>query len=131
MIGATPDAMIDEILVELKCPFSMRHLKPQEIEKLSKSQQQSFFCKKEGNKLKVKENHCYLWQIQTQMYVCKAKECLFVVQTPNGINVEQINFAPETYMPALEKAKIDYKYVFVPEFFEQRIPRKLEPFKLH
>jgi hypothetical protein len=71
-LAATPDGLvIDEagqiIVVEVKCPISCRE-----------SNIKVDYVKEE----KLKKTHPYFFQVQVQMYLCKATKCHFFVFSP-------------------------------------------------
>ncbi len=78
-LGASPDAIGSDFLIEIKCPYSLRKTTPFDLESLSASQRSSFFCKKIGNSLVLKNTHKYYYQVQCQMYVTGVKKTYFVV----------------------------------------------------
>jgi hypothetical protein len=82
-LGASPDAVVHDPstevqfgVAEVKCLYSVQSMKPQEAAKSPK-----FFCFLEGEKLKLKQTHNYICQVQGQMALtrtitsarCKAK----------------------------------------------------------
>ena len=93
-LGASPDAVVHDPssksqfgVAEVKCPYSVRSMKPQEAAKSP-----TFFCSLEGEKLKLKQSHCYFCQVQGQMALTEREWCDFIVYTERGISVERIKF---------------------------------------
>ena len=93
-LGASPDAVVHDPsaesqfgLAEIKCPYSVRNMTPQEAAK-----SQSFFCSLEENELKLKRTHGYFCQIQGQMAITERAWCDFVVYTEKGVSVQRIPF---------------------------------------
>ncbi len=78
-LGASPDAIGSDFLIEIKCPYSLRKTTPFDLESLTLSQRSSFFCKKIGNNLSLKKNHKYYYQVQCQMFVSGVHKTYFVV----------------------------------------------------
>jgi hypothetical protein len=78
-LGASPDGINGEYLIEIKCPFVLRDCHPSDLETLNPNQRSGFFCTKENGQLKLKQKHAYFWQIQCQMYVTGFKKTHFVV----------------------------------------------------
>lgn len=105
-ISATPDAISDsrETLVEIKCPYSVRHTSPESVEYL-----------KSG---RLKTNHRYFTQMQIQMHVCQIHKCDFVVWTPKGIYVQGIEYDADLVAGFLIDLEFYYKNVFAPRYFE-------------
>ena len=108
-LGATPDGkVIDKShndkygLLEIKCPYKFRNVSIQEAV-LDKS-----FCMEQiDDKIRLKRNHCYFYQIQGQMALSGLKWCDFVVYTFQSIFVERIAFEEDIWadvmLPCLTK----------------------------
>ena len=75
--------------------------------------------------LKLKRSHKYFTQIQVQLFVTGRKNAKFILQTPYTITVEDIKFDEEFFFEKLRKVEENYETVFIPEFFEHRMFRKL------
>lgn len=109
-IAASPDGVVyDGVtigLLEIKCPYSIRTKKPTEcFEKLR-------FTEKSG---KLKRNHHYYLQIQTQLYASGYKWCDFVIWTPKGIHVQRIEWNESLWQETvLPKLKSFYEAYWVP-----------------
>ena len=79
----------DQVIVEYKCPWLHKELDPKEA-----------FLTKEiggqriGNKLQLKRDAKYFYQIQMQMFVLGLKLCDFVVWTKKGITTIEISHDP-------------------------------------
>ena len=78
-IGASPDGIFQDFLIEIKCPFILRHSKPNDFSKLTKQQKVSFCCTLTAGKLKLKKSHKYYGQIMCQMYVTGYKKTIFMI----------------------------------------------------
>lgn len=80
-LGCSPDGIfIDKLketkgLVEIKCPYVLKNCNPLNfIENLSTKQCRNFCCVKDNQgKLRLKRNHKYYYQIQTQLALCELK----------------------------------------------------------
>lgn len=104
-ISATPDGVspCGSIIVEIKCPYSVRFDKPESVDYL------------QGGKLK--RSHKYYCQIQMQMHISKVHRCDFVVWTTKGIYVELILYDAalvESYLPDIQ---FYYRNVFSVFYF--------------
>ena len=88
-VGGSPDRIVTcgVRLLEIKCPFSIRHLSPTEPEaKLP-------FLKFDNNgKTSLKRNHQYFTQCQVQMAAACAEKSIFFVWTPQRFHMELISF---------------------------------------
>ena len=78
-IGASPDGILDEYVIEIKCPMILKDTDPDDLSNLSASQKSNFCCHKTDEGLKLKKNHPYYSQIQCQMFVTGFKKGLFVI----------------------------------------------------
>ena len=79
-IGASPDGIYGNALIEIKCPYVLKDCKPDDLSNLSKSQLQNFCCIKTADgKLQLKRTHNYYYQVQTQMFVSGYSSTLFII----------------------------------------------------
>ena len=86
-LAASPDGVIESTneILEVKCPYNGRNQKILEGKDFS-------FLRIEDNKLTLKKNHSYYYQIQGQMACSQKALCQFVVYTHEDIFIEQIKF---------------------------------------
>lgn len=105
-VSATPDAidLTNDTIVEIKCPFSVRDKRPEEVEYL-----------KDG---RLKATHRYYTQMQIQMHVTCIHRCDFVVWTPQGIFIQGIKYDSDLITSFLTDIDYYYKNVFVPVYFD-------------
>jgi len=86
-LAATPDGIVgkDEI-IEVKCPFVGRdcEIKP--------GKNFSFLHYTADQKVSLKSNHNYMYQVQGQLGISKKKFCYFVVYTFKDLFVEKVAF---------------------------------------
>ncbi len=80
-IGASPDGIgVDkDFILEIKCPYVLRHTSPDDLTSLTSSQQRNFFCEIKNQRLCLKKTHKYFWQVQQQMWVTGIPLTKFVV----------------------------------------------------
>lgn len=135
-LGASPDGIIFDKntktygILEIKCPYVLKDLHPNEVEKLSLQQQHGCCVFLSNNQLTIKKSHKYYSQIQMQMAICDMKWCDFVIWTHKGIHIERLEFDPIFWSDIASKLlNVHFSYM-CPEYFEQRIPRKLLPVRL-
>jgi len=50
------------------------------------------YCTVENEKLKLKKNNIYYYQVQGQLHITKRKLCFFIVYSPQWISVEEISY---------------------------------------
>ena len=91
-LAASPDRrVIDKEfgygLVEIKCPFTLRNLTPEEA-----CSDASFYCHLIDGKPELKKDHHYYYQVQGQLGLSGLKWCDFVVYFQKGLIVQRIKF---------------------------------------
>jgi hypothetical protein len=86
-LAASPDghSKLDNKLVEIKCPYSGRNMLITEGPEFP-------FLHMSNNRLSLKRNHQYFYQVQGQMACSEICSCYFVVYTLKDIFVEVINY---------------------------------------
>ena len=106
-IGASPDAFVEcsccnQGVVEVKCPHCIKDRSPDEVD--------NFCMVKEDEKWRLKRDHAYFYQVQTQLHVCKMSYCDFVVwSSKTGIIEERIG-VDEDFFSSLEN---DVQHFFI------------------
>ena len=88
-IGASPDRLMScsccgKVCIEIKFPYSINYTEPKE-------QNLDYFYK-DGDVVKLKQNHKYFTQCLIQMGVTKTKAAYFVVWTIHRITIDKITF---------------------------------------
>lgn len=87
-LGATPDGLVgDDAIIEIKCPASIKNISPLEgiiTKKIN-------FATIENEKLKLKRNHNYYFQVQGQLQITKRKICYFIVWSSQGCLIEKVH----------------------------------------
>lgn len=123
-LGATPDALFANGIVELKCPISAFGMDPDEAIKAKKIK----FWKIEKNEIKVNINHDWWYQVQGQLHITKKDLCLFAVWTGPGqpLKVEQIYRDDTFWKTKMEKRLVDfYNTCLLPEIVDPRKTRSM------
>jgi hypothetical protein len=77
-IGASPDAIQDDLVIEIKCPFTLRKVLPTNLEILTPAQRGAHFNEKVNGVMKLKRSHKYFVQVQCQLFVTGCKMARFV-----------------------------------------------------
>ena len=90
-IGASPDGQVScqtcgTILIEIKCPYSMRNFYPK-FAAIDKD------CAIVNNKMKLKESSDYYVQIQGQLAIAGLILCKLIIYTTKGIQVIDVDFS--------------------------------------
>ena len=100
-LGATPDQLLfceccGEGLLEIKCPYSIRHTKPtyENVDYIA--------LDKETGLNKLKQTHSYYAQVQGQMAIIGRKWCDFFVYTAHGYLIERIYFNEQYWLNILK-----------------------------
>lgn len=89
-LTASPDRKVIDKgygLVEIKCPFTLRNLTPEEACK-----EPSFYCDLINGKPQLQRSHIYYYQIQGQLGICGLKWCDFVCFFKKGLIIERVQF---------------------------------------
>lgn len=136
-LGASPDGLILDPLrnttgvLEIKCPKILENFNPTDLHFLTPQQRTSFCCTSVSTTcMKLKRNHPYYYQIQTQMAITERLWCDFVIWTSKGFHVEKIYYDGTFIEPILKHVSAFHQNILAPEYFEMRIPRRLIPFDL-
>ncbi|XP_062582511.1 uncharacterized protein LOC134244264 [Saccostrea cucullata] len=114
-LGASPDGLVkckccQQGVLEIKCPFSMRDLTPEEaLTKLP-----SFRESNGKMELIQNVNSPYYIQMLGQMGICKAPYCDLVLYTTKGIYVERAFFNEALWNNVVLKLKIFYESYILP-----------------
>ena len=121
-IGATPDGITDctccgKGLVEVKCPHCVKDGLPEEDTR-------NFCMVKIDGQWSLKTDHAYFYQVQTQLRVCKAKHCDFVVWTEKDIVAERIVVNQRFFEDLLERIEHFFVCGVLPEVIGKWYTRK-------
>lgn len=100
-LGATPDQLLyckccGEGLLEIKCPYSIRHTKP------THENVAYITLDKETGLNKLKQTHSYYSQVQGQMAITGREWCDFFVYTAHGYLIERIYFNEHYWLSNLK-----------------------------
>ncbi|XP_044762047.1 uncharacterized protein LOC123319241 [Coccinella septempunctata] len=116
-LGASPDGLVgDDGLIEVKCLQSIKG-------KLRDYKKPHCFTI-EDDRIRLKKNHNYFYQVQGQLNICKKKFCDFVLYTDEDFHIERIECDEALWrnimLPKLEQF---YMNCILPEIIDGRIPR--------
>ena len=80
-ISASPDGLVENntVVIEIKCPFLLRHVGPCDVHTLTSQQQKAFPCEMRGTDYCLKVSHKYYLQCHVQMYVTGTRYCDFIM----------------------------------------------------
>ena len=87
-LGASPDGVVEREgitvkLIEIKCPYSARDISVKEACADCK-----FFCSLQSDKMKLKENHSFYFQVQGAMAISGVHTTDFIVWTPTSMKIQ-------------------------------------------
>ena len=116
-IGATPDGLVKcsccgEGVLEVKCPLCVKNKLPDEEDEEIKQ----FCMTKQDEQWSLKREHCYYYQVQTQLHVSKRLYCDFVVWSENdGLIVEWIDKDDAFFHSIVDDVQYFFTYGVLPE----------------
>ncbi|XP_072400501.1 uncharacterized protein [Diabrotica undecimpunctata] len=124
-LGASPDGLVgDDALIEIKCPPSIKSMTPKAA--VEKKKLPYLQVTKNTNKIELKRNHDYYYQIQAQLHIVKREKCYFVVWTPQGNIIEEIPRDQQFWTTKIfPKVKEFYVNNLLPEVVDPRQSRSL------
>ena len=120
-LGASPDGLVHCLchgkgLLEIKCPWTYRGLTISEYAVKKESCLEMI-----GDTIKLKRNHGYFFQVQCQMHVTRRKWCDFFLCTSKDNFLERISYEKDFFHKCLEKTKVVYKELVMPELFNRQL----------
>ena len=115
-IGASPDRLMScsccgKACMEIKCPYLINYTEPNE--------QNLDFLYKDGDAIKLKQNHKYFTQCLMRMGVTKTKTAYFVVWTIHAMVIDKITFDKELWESIKSKFEMFYKDFYLNSFFSE------------
>ncbi len=122
-IGATPDGIVScsccgKGVVEIKCPYCQRS---EEVNADNGNWMKSCLKVDSNDNLHLDHKHAYYYQVQTQIFVCDATYCDFVVCTfPNtqqdpSMHVERVYPSDNFWLECEKKASEFFQICILPE----------------
>ena len=111
-LGASPDGLVTctccgDGLLEIKCPYSIRHTTPN-------SAGNNFYLKHTSQGLKLSPSHAYYSQVQGQLAICDRLYCDFVCWTPKGIHIERIFKDDKVFLEMKPKLEAFFIHIILP-----------------
>lgn len=116
MLGASPDGIVlcdccGKGVCEIKCPYTFRDCTLDEATKANKN-----FCLLMGTDgICLDKKHAYYYQVQSQIFICGADYCDFVVWTTKDVHIERILPDFEFWNTIVPKAMAFFKNGILPE----------------
>ncbi|XP_050528291.1 uncharacterized protein LOC126898366 [Daktulosphaira vitifoliae] len=124
-LAVSPDGLIENTaIIEIKCPYVARS-----TENAVEAVQQKLlpYCVIKNNKIELKKEHKYYYQVMGQMRITGREICYFIIYTPIWINVQVIKYDHEFWITKMEeKLKIFYLECLLPEIVCPLYGKRLE-----
>ncbi|GFR11119.1 yqaJ domain-containing protein [Trichonephila clavata] len=122
-LAATPDGLVDDGIVEVKCPASCQDITPNQAISLKKF---LFWKIDRFGQIHVNTNHDYFYQVQGQLQATEKEYCFFVMWTKKGCKMEKI-FRDNDFWrdKMLKKLEPFYFSCLLPELTDPRYPRSM------
>ena len=96
---------------EINCPYSINYTAPNE--------QNLDYLHRDGDTVKLKQNHKYVTQFIMQIEVTKTKNAYFVVWTTHGMVIGNITFDKQLWESMKSKFEMFYKDFYLNSFFSE------------
>jgi len=123
-LAASPDGVVGrDALVEVKCPLNCRGAQMEDL-----ARQDHNFCLEYDvveDKLRLKRNHNYFYQIQGQLHIANRAKCYFMVWSPTQHHLEIIDYDPAFWEDMEDILEHFYMNCLLPEIIDPRAPRGL------
>ncbi|KYN22628.1 hypothetical protein ALC57_04967 [Trachymyrmex cornetzi] len=122
-LGASPDGLIENGLVEIKCPLSAKDLTAEEAVQTLPSLK-NIFNKRNSDKMNL--NHRYFYQVQGQLNITQRDYCIFAIWTPKSLKIVRVDrddvFWKNQMLPRLTRF---YLECMLPELVHSRHNRHM------
>ncbi|XP_061712754.1 uncharacterized protein LOC133521704 [Cydia pomonella] len=130
-LGASPDGVSGDTIVELKCPITANRLG---LEEAVKKKKVNFWTIKKDGSWDINKNHNWYFQVQGQLHVTQKSQCLFAVWSSDNeaLKTERIT-KDDAFWENKMKEKLVKFYMdcMLPEVVDPRLTRNIqirEPF---
>lgn len=124
-LGASPDGIYADGIVEIKCPSSLARMSLQD----AKAKHQFWKFDKNLNNYVINKNHNWYFQAQGQLHVTNRDICMFAIWFGEDMpmDVYHIHRNDTFWQEKMEgKLKDFYMECVLPELIDPRIPRSME-----
>ncbi|KAE8737556.1 hypothetical protein FOCC_FOCC016992 [Frankliniella occidentalis] len=136
-LGCSPDGIVysdtmPPVLLEIKCLAVLKKIRPQDFQQHLKKEQLERFCLTidANGEFRLKDTHKFYCQIQLSLGILKLKEADLALWSIKDILVVPVPFDKNFFDALVVKITKLHREVIVPEFWEMRVPRKLNPIRL-
>lgn len=93
VLAASPDAISNDFVVEIKCPYKFRN-QPLTKENLTVKEKYVIIINADDS-IEINKKHDYYSQIQGQIHLCNKKYGYLVIWTPINFKVVRVNLDEE------------------------------------
>lgn len=122
-LAASPDGLLEDSIIEIKCPYSAKNISITEAISLKKI---SFWKTDKCGTLIINKRHDWFYQVQGQLHITRRNVCIFVVWTEVDMKVEQIEKDDAFWEKNMkDKLKKFYFDCMLPEIIDSRLDRKM------
>jgi hypothetical protein len=126
-LGASPDGLVDlDSIVEIKCPFAARNtdIKTAIEKKIIKYLE---IDPRDDDKILLKENDNYMYQVQGQLHITNRQKCYFIVYTQCDLKycIIEKDDCKYWYGKMIDPLEKFYMNAILPEIIDSRNSRNL------
>lgn len=114
-LGASPDLLVSDVkessplgLGEIKCPYSKK-----ELTIVESCKDPTFYLSIVNDKISLKKNHAYYYQVQGTMATLKLQWSDFIVYTRKDLHVERINFDSDLWEQVMLPELTDFYFTYM------------------
>lgn len=118
-LGATPDGITSDMLIEIKCPIAPFKIG---IEEAIRQNKMHFYKKNKKGQVQINNNSDWYFQVQGQLHICKKKQCLFGIwYGDNKIKIEMIEKDDKFWADVMEPKLLKFYHdCLLPELVDPR-----------
>lgn len=118
-LGATPDGVTNNMLIEIKCPVAPFKIG---IEEAIQQNKMHFYKKNKNGETVINQKSDWFFQVQGQLHICKKKQCLFGIwYGDNKIKLELIEKDDKFWTDIMEPKLLKFYYdCLLPELVDPR-----------
>lgn len=116
VLGASPDGLVDDCVVEAKCPFKYKNVLLSEV--LVDDKSYIIHYDKSSKQWYYNEEHEYYHQIQGQIHLTNSVGAYLVVWTPNECPIVKI---PKSHSWSENLLRLEkfYFHIFIPHIIQK------------
>ncbi|XP_050679756.1 uncharacterized protein LOC126975765 [Leptidea sinapis] len=121
-LGATPDGITSDMIVEIKCPIAPFKIG---LEEAIRQNKMHFYKKNKNGAVVINQKSDWYFQVQGQLHICKKQQCLFGIWFgDNKIKTEIIEKDEMYWADVMEPKLLKFYYdCLLPELVDPRHKR--------